>query len=142
MNIRPASESDFDEAAKLMDQLGHPLSEDGGLELWLAVINDEAHDVLMAEINGVVVAMIDVVIRPHLHHGVLVATIDSVTVDRSIRGNGIGTRLVGAAIERAIDRGVELLEVTSGTARTDAHRFYERQGFIPNGIRMVRPVFP
>ncbi len=82
--------------------------------------------------------MIDVVSRPQLHHGGLVATVDSLVVDSSVRGIGIATCLMDLAVKRATERGARLIEVTSGTARDDAHRFYQRQHFEKNGVRLVR----
>jgi len=84
--------------------------------------------------------MIDVVTRLQLHHGGLVATVDSLVVDSSLRGDGIGARLLEHAVERATARGVRLIEVTSSSARTGAHQFYERQHFEKNGIRLVRSI--
>lgn len=58
------------------------------------------------------------------------AQIESVRVHSSMRGTGLGTELVKWAIETARDRGAFLVQLTSDASRAEAHRFYERLGFI------------
>ncbi len=142
MEVRSAVVTDLDRVRHLMDQLGHPLPDGEGGKLWATVVTDAAHDILVAEANGIVVAMIDVISRPQLHHGGMVATVDSLVVDSSLRGGGIGTRLLELAVERATARGACLIELTSSTTRKDTHRFYQRQQFDKNGVRLVRATAP
>ena len=49
-------------------------------------------------------------------------------MDPGFRSAGVGARLLGRAREWAAARGASHLELDSGEARTDAHRFYEREG--------------
>jgi GNAT superfamily N-acetyltransferase len=53
-----------------------------------------------------------------------------VRVAESARGSGVGAALVTYALDRARDRGCGIAELTSDKARPDAHRFYERLGFV------------
>jgi PhnO protein len=138
VRIRHAVTDDLNRVRRLLGQLGHPLTDDAGGRLWSATLCDPSHHVLVGDIDGVVIAMVDVVIRPQLHHGGLVATIDSLVVDASVRDGGRGTGLLEAAVRHATVRGALLVEVTSGLGRTDAHRFYERRQFTHNGIRLIR----
>lgn len=82
--------------------------------------------------SGTVVGILDVVQHfPEAHE------IHLMLVDRSLRGAGIGTALLGAAQEALRDAGVRLLTVKTlgpsdpdpGYAETRA--FYESHGFIP-----------
>ena len=57
------------------------------------------------------------------------ALIEEVRVREDLRGAGLGTRLVQAAIDRARDRGCRLVQLTSSKRRTEAHRFYGALGF-------------
>ena len=41
----------------------------------------------------------------------------------------LGTRLTEAALQMARDQGCILAQLTTHRQRTDAHRFYEQQGF-------------
>lgn len=53
---------------------------------------------------------------------------DLVTLPEA-RGTGIGAALVDYATAVAKDEGHDCIRLCSGMARTDAHRFYEAQGF-------------
>ncbi|MFC7621810.1 GNAT family N-acetyltransferase [Microlunatus sp. GCM10028923] len=62
--------------------------------------------------------------------GALRMIIEAVRVAAELRGRGLGGRLIGWAIERARERGAGLVQLTTDKSRVDAHRFYERLGFV------------
>jgi len=51
-------------------------------------------------------------------------------VDSTRRGARIGEKMLRWAIEEARRRGCGLIQLTTDKQRTDAHRFYERLGFV------------
>jgi len=53
--------------------------------------------------------------------------VEDLAVDSDRRSGGVGGALLDAASEWARERGATHLELDSGLARTDAHRFYERR---------------
>jgi GNAT superfamily N-acetyltransferase len=53
--------------------------------------------------------------------------IEDLAVDPEYRSRGVGKRLLDAAKDWARERGATHLELDSGEARHDAHRFYERE---------------
>jgi GNAT superfamily N-acetyltransferase len=56
--------------------------------------------------------------------------IEAVRVRSDLRGAGIGRRMMAYAVGRARSRGCAMAQLTSDKRRTDAHRFYERLGFL------------
>jgi GNAT superfamily N-acetyltransferase len=56
------------------------------------------------------------------------AWVEDFAVHPEHRSQGIGRRLLDAATAWARERGATHLELDSAEARTDAHRFYEREG--------------
>jgi GNAT superfamily N-acetyltransferase len=54
--------------------------------------------------------------------------VEDFAVDPRERSRGVGAALLNAAKEWARSAGATHLELDSGLARTDAHRFYEREG--------------
>ena len=56
------------------------------------------------------------------------AWVEDLAVDPERRSRGVGKALMDAAKEWARERGATHLELDSALARTDAHRFYEREG--------------
>jgi len=74
--------------------------------------------------------------------GALRAQIEAVRVRRDYRGRGLGAALFGWAIDEAQRRRCALVQLTTDKSRTDAHRFYERLGFVASHqglkLRLVR----
>jgi GNAT superfamily N-acetyltransferase len=56
------------------------------------------------------------------------AWIEDLAVDPEHRSQGVGKALLDAAKAWARERGATHLELDSAETRTDAHRFYEREG--------------
>lgn len=56
--------------------------------------------------------------------------IESVRVAASERGTGLGSQFIEWAVEKAAERGCQLVQLTSDKARPDAIRFYEKLGFV------------
>jgi GNAT superfamily N-acetyltransferase len=54
--------------------------------------------------------------------------VEDLAVSPEHRSQGIGKALLDGAKDWARERGATHLELDSGEARTDAHRFYEREG--------------
>jgi GNAT superfamily N-acetyltransferase len=54
--------------------------------------------------------------------------VEDLAVDPATRSQGVGAALLGAARGWAAAAGATHLELDSGDARHDAHRFYEREG--------------
>jgi GNAT superfamily N-acetyltransferase len=92
---------------------------------------DPAHLLLAAERAGTVVATMQLSFLPGLaRRGALRAQIEAVRVADSTRGSGLGGAMMRWAIDEARLRGCALVQLTSDKTRTDAHRFYERLGFV------------
>lgn len=56
------------------------------------------------------------------------AWVEDLAVHPDLRSQGIGRRLLEGARAWARERGASHLELDSGDARSDAHRFYRREG--------------
>jgi ribosomal protein S18 acetylase RimI-like enzyme len=95
------------------------------------------NEVLVAEVAGEVVGCLQLTLIPGLARlGMLRAQIEGVRVDGRRRGEGIGERLFQHAIERARAAGCGLVQLTTDAARPEAHRFYERLGFVASHVGM------
>jgi GNAT superfamily N-acetyltransferase len=60
--------------------------------------------------------------------------IEAMRVRRDHRSQGIGRQMMRWALERARERHCTLVQLTSDSARTDAHRFYLALGFKPSHV--------
>jgi GNAT superfamily N-acetyltransferase len=68
------------------------------------------------------------------------ALIEAVRVRSDQRGDGLGGRLIQWAIDTARERGAAMVQLTTDASRTDAHRFYERLGFVASHVGMKLPL--
>lgn len=57
------------------------------------------------------------------------AWVEDVVVDSNARGQGVGEKLVRAAVERAKQEGAKTVDLTSRPSREAANRLYRRCGF-------------
>jgi GNAT superfamily N-acetyltransferase len=92
---------------------------------------DPAH-LLVAAVDGdTVVGTLQLTFLPGLaRRGALRAQIEGVRVSAGTRGRGLGAAMVGWAVGEARRRGCGLVQLTTDKSRADAHRFYERLGFV------------
>ena len=91
--------------------------------------------VLVAERAGEVVGVCQLIVFRHLQvHGGLCAEVESMHVHPDHRNGGVGAALIGEAVARARAQGCYRIQLTSNTVRSDAHRFYQRLGFVPSHV--------
>ncbi|CAN5732870.1 GNAT family N-acetyltransferase [soil metagenome] len=80
--------------------------------------------------NETIVGTLQITFTPSISfQGGKRAGVESVRVDAKFRGQGLGKELMLWAIERAKSEGCYVLQLTTNSDRTDAHRFYENLGF-------------
>ncbi len=88
-------------------------------------------DVLVADADGEVIGFAQVMVFPHFQHtGGWCGEVESVHVRDDWRSRGVGAALLVAADEIARREGCYRIQLTSRNVRTDAHRFYEANGYV------------
>lgn len=146
--IRDAVSADLAEIVRLLsqDQMG---GEDDSAELplhsgYIAAFDlisaDPNHRLLVAEQDGAVVGTFQISYTPGLlFHGGWRGIVEAVRVDEALRSHGIGEAMMRWAIEACRERRCHVVQLTSNVARTGAHRFYERLGFVQShlGFKMM-----
>jgi GNAT superfamily N-acetyltransferase len=112
----------------LFAQLGYP-NDAITIERILSHVS-ERRRILVGVLGVNVVGFIAIEIRDELAdcEG---AEVLALVVDERERGSGIGSDLLKAAEAWANERGARRIRVRSNVIRTDAHRFYEREGYAP-----------
>lgn len=92
---------------------------------------------LVGELAGAVVATCQLTfIRQLVYRGGLIAQVESVRTAEQLRGRGIGQALLEYVIAESRRRGAVRLQLTTNNQRVDAHRFYERLGFVRSHVGM------
>ncbi len=129
MEIRKMEVNDADVVANLLEQMGYP-STLGFLPHRIAEMNNcERESLLVVEDEGHVIAFISVHFIPQIALEGDFARISYFTVDQDIRSKGVGRLVEEHVIALAKRRGCDRIELHSHSRRTDAHRFYFRQGY-------------
>lgn len=82
---------------------------------------------ILAGTPAVAVAL--VTLRPNVWYSGPVALLDELYVAPSLRGRGIGSKVIDLLLTQAHQRSVSLVEINVDEGDVDARRFYERHGF-------------
>lgn len=93
-----------------------------------SAVSSDRSEVFVADDGGEVVGVATVYLDIESVRFGLRAWVEDLAVHPERRSLGLGKRLLSAAKDWARERGATHLELDSGDARTDAHRFYEREG--------------
>ncbi|MCA0149895.1 GNAT family N-acetyltransferase [Rossellomorea vietnamensis] len=138
LQFREATEKDVDRIVEMLadDVLGskreryeHPLPE-SYIQAFNAIDTDPNNELVVACQGEEVVGVQQITFTPYLtHQGGWRATVEGVRTSASVRGEGVGTKMIQWAIARAEERGCHLIQLTTDKQRPDALRFYERLGF-------------
>lgn len=95
-----------------------------------AIDSDPNNELILACLDEEIVGVQQVTFTPYLtYQGGWRATIEGVRTASSVRGQGIGSQLIGYAIRRAKARGCHLVQLTTDKKRPEALHFYEQLGF-------------
>jgi GNAT superfamily N-acetyltransferase len=143
LTIREAGRDDVAAIVALFaaDELGGhgDTSDPGALPVYGAAferIEASPNDRLyVAEMDGEVVGTFQTTLIPCMTgRGTPVFTIEAVQTRADLRGRGIGAAMMQFAVGKARESGARLAQLSSNAARTDAHRFYRRLGFVQSHV--------
>jgi len=96
-----------------------------------AIIADPNQMQVVAELNGELVGTMQLSFIPGIARmGAWRGQIEGVRTRAGHRGAGIGQAMFEWAIEECRQRGCSLVQLTTDKDRLDAHRFYEKLGFV------------
>ena len=126
--IRRAQSTDTDAIRALIAQLDY--DPPASLEEKIRRLSTHPDEVLLVyELDTEVVAFLSLHFIPQLAVAGDFSRISYFAVKDSVRRHGIGRQLEAHIIRLARERNCDRIEVHCHTRRTDAHRFYERQGY-------------
>lgn len=127
--VRQMRGEDVSAVANLTTQLGYPASEDDVRRRYDRIAGRPDAQLFVAEHPGN-----HIVGWVHVQELCLLecdprAEIWGLVVDETIRGTGVGRRLIEAAEEWALARGLSMMALRSNQLRTGAKGFYEHLGY-------------
>lgn len=129
MAIRKANSEDINAIIYLLDQLGYQGTEKFMERKLLGLINHPDEELIVWEENNQVVALMSIHFIPQLALEGDFARISYFSVDHTVRSSGKGKLLEEYCTRLAQSRNCDRIEVHCHERRSDAHRFYYRQGY-------------
>ncbi|WNN71456.1 aminoalkylphosphonate N-acetyltransferase [Kluyvera cryocrescens] len=137
--LRHATFEDIDDVYALMCELKQAeYDRDAFYTGFAANLEDPNLHYQLALQDGNVVGMISLHLQFHLHHANWIGEIQELVVMPKVRSSGIGSQLLAWAEETARDQGAEMTELSTSTQRVNAHRFYQREGYVPSHLRFTK----
>lgn len=110
------------------------VSEEVDAAYWAAfeaIDADPRNLLVVADDAGEIVGCMQITYIPGLsRHGAQRCQIESVRVRSDRRSHGLGRHMMTWAVEQAKQHGCALVQLTTDKTRPDAHRFYDRLGFV------------
>lgn len=129
MQIRNMEVKDAAVVADLLEQMGYPNTQHFLPNRIEQMRQCDREALLVVEEEGQVIAFISVHFIPQIALAGDFARISYFAVDQNIRSKGVGKFVEEHITALAITRGCDRIELHSHSRRTDAHRFYFRQGY-------------
>lgn len=148
MKFRKANKEDIHSIVRLLadDELGaqrehfaEPLPE-VYYDAFSAIESQIGNQIIVATENEQVIGCLQLTIIPGLaRQGMRRAQIEGVRIDRAYRGRQIGEKLFEEAISIARTEKCGMVQLTTDKQRDDAHRFYEKLGFLASheGMKLM-----
>lgn len=148
LRFREATGDDLEAIAALLDddaiargRAGHVGSVTPRVrDAFAEIARSPDNELWVAELAGEIVGTLQLTYIPGLsRNGMRRALLEAVRVAAARRGQGVGAAFMRHAVERARARGCGLVQLTTDARREDAHRFYERLGFVAShkGMKLL-----
>ncbi|RXJ89302.1 GNAT family N-acetyltransferase [Arcobacter sp. CECT 8983] len=113
-----------------MNSLGYEGTESFIKRRISELLNHKDEVLLVAEKENKILGIISLHFIPQLALEKDFCRISYFCISNTARSQGIGAILEAKAVELATNRGCDRMEVHCNERRTEAHRFYYRQGYI------------
>lgn len=130
MEIRKCTKEDVTSVYQLILELKNTQFDfDIFKNVYYSKLSDTKNCYIVAVEQNKIFGFLSLIIDYQLHHADKVGTIEELIVSSESRSQGVGKLLLNYAVCYAKENGCDVIELTSGFSRTDAHRFYEKNGF-------------
>lgn len=129
--IVSAGSDDFEQVFALLLQLwpGRQLDREKIRQVYNQALAAEQQEYIIAKDRERVIGLITLRIVTNLWAQGNLMEIEELVVDEAYRSRQIGSRLLQKSIAIAAENRCRTVEVTSNMKRTQAHKFYEMNGF-------------
>ncbi|GAA1769416.1 GNAT family N-acetyltransferase [Luedemannella helvata] len=143
--FREAGPDDFDGILRLYRQLhpNDPVLRDGSdAAAFAEILASPRLRLFVLDVDGVIVASTYLNIIPNLTRSASpYAVIENVVVEETLRGQGLGKRIMAETLRAAWDAGCYKAMLQTGSRTPSTHAFYRSCGFSPDAKKayLARP---
>lgn len=131
--VREANESDLDELLELylfLHEDSIPHHDERLLKTWRKIIEDDAHHLIVNEVNGKIVSSCVCVIIPNLTRNLRpYAFVENVVTHADFRGKGYASECLAYAKETALKENCYKMMLLTGSKLESTLDFYRRAGY-------------
>lgn len=131
--FREAGTGDFDDIVRLYRQLQptDPVLHDGSdAAAFAQILGSPGLHLFVLEVDGVVAATTYLNVIPNLTRSASpYAVIENVVVEETLRGRGLGKRVMAGTLQAAWDAGCYKAMLLTGSRKPATHAFYRTCGF-------------
>jgi GNAT superfamily N-acetyltransferase len=138
--IRNATAEDSDRIVELLAQLGYANTHSFCKERIQELLANSDAMLFCYEIEGSVIALLSLHVIPQIALLGSFLRISYFIVDEIMRSNHIGSELEAYASHIAKERGCDRIEVHCHERRKEAHRFYERHGYVESPKYFIKQI--
>lgn len=139
VNIRTATENDKKPVLRLLDELltyiedtqkhgSHDPVEEVGSDLFNEVTTKNSVKIFVAEENSNIVGVATFFLYPIVRRGQYRGQLEELVVTKSMRGKGVGSKLLEAVKLYCKENKIHSFRLNSGIELTETHKFYEANG--------------
>ena len=138
MEIRKAKTADAIKVKNLLVQLGYT----NALDTVEKALSNQPHgsEIYVATRGGDIVAFMSLIYFYYFPSSCNICRITGITVDQTLRGCGIGSKLISFALEKGRQNNCEQLEVTTSLLREKTQKYYENLGFIKASYKYYQTI--
>ncbi|HSL20141.1 MAG TPA: GNAT family N-acetyltransferase [Vicinamibacterales bacterium] len=129
LSLRVARVSDAADIAQLTGQLGYEVEPQDVAARLSRILARTNQQVFVAEVDGRPAGWLHAALAEYIEAEAFVV-IAGLVVDRRLRGKGIGRMLMAEAEDWANKQHCSIVRLWSTSARTAAHEFYRRLGYM------------
>lgn len=97
-------------------------------EIYRSQVEDPRYYCLVCEQDNKIIGALNLRFEEQLHHTARIAEVLEFAIDPAYRKQGVGKEMFAKACRLAEEAGCVQIELATNQLRTDAHRFYVREG--------------